>query len=106
MLGEDNNVKDTTLLLQLAILIIIAHTNADYNSLCFCSDPKGKDTKVQYQLMICVLQLLFAHAFTGCDTTSRTFDVELVRRQYSKTLSKMIKYYRHVQSLYCATTCS
>ncbi len=75
LLGEDNNVKDTTLLLQLAILIIIAHTNADYNSLCFCSDPKGKDTKVQYQLTICVLQLVYMPS-------------QLVRRQYSKTLSK------------------
>ncbi len=27
-------------------IFITAHTNADYNSLCFCSDPKGKDTKV------------------------------------------------------------
>ena len=64
LLGEDNNVKDTSLLLQLTILIIPAHTNADYNSLSFCSEPKGKVIKVQYQLAICVLQLFFVHAFT------------------------------------------
>ena len=63
-----------------------------------CSDTDGKDTKVQYQLMIWVLQLLFVHTFTGCDTTSRIFYVELVKSQYSKFLSKMIKYYHHFQS--------
>ncbi len=72
MLGEDINIKDTTLLFATDNIFITAHTNAGYvsftttvyydsllrqfyyDSFYYRSDTKGKDTKVQYQLMICV----------------------------------------------------
>ncbi len=98
VLGEDTNIKKKkTSLLQLAIYYCTHQCRLQQY---YCSDAKGRDTKVQYQLMIYVLQLLFVHAFPGCNTTSRFFDVELVRRQYSKFLSKKIQYYRHVQRVY------
>ncbi len=90
VLREDHNAKDTILLLQLAMLTIgivnTAHSNADYNSFSFFSELKGKDTRAQYQLMIFVLQLLFLNAFTGRDTISRIFDVELVKKEIFQVL--------------------
>ena len=72
VIGEDTDL----------LVLLLYHANAGSNDLYFYSDVKSKEAKVYHinnakillGLDICK-QLLFIHAFTGCDSTSRIFGI-------------------------------
>ena len=72
LIGEDTDL----------FVLILYHAHAEYKNLYFRSDTKAKATKVYNINRLKVIlgndlcsQLLFIHAITGCDTTSRIFGV-------------------------------
>ena len=72
LIGEDTDL----------LILLLYHTTKQCKDLYFYSDSQSKDVKVYHiNIIKSVLgeelsaQLLFAHAFTGCDTTSRIFSI-------------------------------
>ena len=72
LIGEDTDL----------FVLLLYHAHAEYKNLYFRSDTKAKATKVYNINRLKVIlgndlcsQLLFIHAITGCDTTSRIFGV-------------------------------
>ncbi|CAL4059724.1 unnamed protein product [Meganyctiphanes norvegica] len=72
LIGEDTDL----------LILLLYQANANFKDLYFYSDIKAKETKVYHincmkNLIgneLCA-QLLFIHAFTGCNTTSRIFGI-------------------------------
>jgi 5'-3' exonuclease len=72
LIGEDTDL----------LILLLYHARTDNKDLYFRSDNQSKDVKVYYINRLKEIlddelcsQLLFIHAFTGCDTTSRVFGI-------------------------------
>ena len=72
LIGEDTDL----------LVLLLFHAKVDSKNLYFYSDTQSKEPKIYHiNCMKALLgnelcaQLLFIHAFTGCDTTSRIFGI-------------------------------
>ena len=90
LIGEDTDL----------LILLLYHANANFKDLYFYSDIKSKETKVYHINCMKNLignelfaQLLFIHAFTGCDTTTCIFGIGK-----KSVFQKLLKGHSNLQS--------